>query len=229
MAEATPWIPVAITVTGGYLAWFGVHYWRSAVKWPSDPVKAVLTGKGIPDNTKTQPAIPQVSDAQRLANPQLGAYQTGPAVPGDTQAAFGQAIAQHALQYEGAGYVWGGDASVIGKWDCSSFASKVLGQDMGMTLPGGGRWGDPGYPPHDHGPGSTQFMLYGTGVTLDQVQPGDLIVSTEHIGICIGPGQMISAEDPQDGTRIGTFPAGFPAGPPVYRRPTATATPMQVA
>ena len=87
MAEATPWIPVAITVTGGYLAWFGVHYWRSAVKWPSDPVKAVLTGKGIPDNTKTIPqaAAPGNQPVQggtltpnQLNHPQLGAYQTVP-------------------------------------------------------------------------------------------------------------------------------------------------------
>lgn len=42
-------VPLAVTVAGMYVMWFGVHYWRdSGTKWPSDPVKAVLTGKAIP-------------------------------------------------------------------------------------------------------------------------------------------------------------------------------------
>jgi Lysozyme like domain len=43
-----PVIPLAMLTIGGYLAWFGIHYWRSDVTWPSDPVKAVLTGKPAP-------------------------------------------------------------------------------------------------------------------------------------------------------------------------------------
>lgn len=57
MADA-PWIPVALTLSGAYLAWFGVHYWRSDIKWPSDPVKATLTGKPLPSGTRTSPAHP---------------------------------------------------------------------------------------------------------------------------------------------------------------------------
>jgi cell wall-associated NlpC family hydrolase len=210
---STPVIPVAVVVGGAYLAWFGVHYWRTDVAWPSDPVKAVLTGQPLPAVTKDDSALlttsvlgPGLSIAQEATA--AGAVGTGP----------GADIAHDALKYQGAGYVYGGKADVPGNWDCSSFVSKVLGQDFGMMLPGGGKWGDPGYPPNSHGPGSTAYMLYGTGITLAQIMPGDLIVSTGHIGICIGNGEMISAEDPQYGTRIGTFPAGFPEGPPVYRR-----------
>ena len=43
-----PIIPVTLMVFGGYLAWFGVHYWGSDTKWPTDPIKAILTGKPIP-------------------------------------------------------------------------------------------------------------------------------------------------------------------------------------
>lgn len=43
-----PVIPVAVIGIGAYLAWFGVHYWGSDTKWPSDPVKDVLQGKGLP-------------------------------------------------------------------------------------------------------------------------------------------------------------------------------------
>jgi Lysozyme like domain len=52
-----PILPISLLVAGGYLAWFGVHYWRSAnVKWPTDPVKAVLTGQAVPANTPSTTA-----------------------------------------------------------------------------------------------------------------------------------------------------------------------------
>ncbi len=212
---AAPTVPVALVVAGAYLSWFGVHYWRTDVTWPSDPVKAVLTGKPLPVGNKSSGAELTTS----VVGPGLSILNNVTSSGADlTGTGIGDRIAKAALQYQGTGYVWGGDASAPGKWDCSSFVSKVLGQDLGLSLPGGGKWGDPGYPPGSHGPGSTQYMLYGQGVSLADVQPGDLIVSTEHIGIAIGNGQMISAEDPADGTKIGTFPTGFPAGPPVYRR-----------
>ena len=52
----SPVIPLAIIGTGMYLAWFGVHYWRSDVKYPTDPLKAVLQGKGLPSNAGTPTA-----------------------------------------------------------------------------------------------------------------------------------------------------------------------------
>lgn len=45
---AAPVIPVVLIGIGAYLAWFGIHYWGSDTRWPSDPVKAVLQGKAIP-------------------------------------------------------------------------------------------------------------------------------------------------------------------------------------
>jgi hypothetical protein len=46
-----PLFPVILIISGGYLAWFGIHYWRSDVKYPTTPVKAVLTGNGVPAAT----------------------------------------------------------------------------------------------------------------------------------------------------------------------------------
>lgn len=206
-----PVIPLVILGTGMYLTWFGVHYWRSDTRWPTDPVKAVLTGKPVPGQSSAPPESAELTaDIQAFGG---GSGSSGTAAAGAT----GSSIADDALKYKGAGYVWGGNASSTGNWDCSSFVSYVLGHDLGLPLPGG-HWGDPGFPPHAHGPTTVQYMLYGTGINLKDVQAGDLIVSTEHMGIAISPTQMISAQDPQLGTGTGTFPAGFPGGPPVYRR-----------
>jgi hypothetical protein len=52
-----PLIPVTMMMVGGYVAWFAVHYWRSKdVLWPTDPIKSLATGKGLPGKTNTSTA-----------------------------------------------------------------------------------------------------------------------------------------------------------------------------
>lgn len=217
-------IPIALVGIGGYLLWFAIHYWARG-GWPTTPVKSVLQGKGVPSaQTTTTTSLSSDVQAEEVAVDSWSTssdkggsgsgIQTAAAV-----SATGSAISDDALKYKGQGYVWGGNASSPGDWDCSSFVSYVLGHDLGHALPGG-KWGDPGFPPNSHGPTTVQYMLFGTGINLSQVQAGDLVVSTEHIGIAISPTQMISAQDPQLGTNIGNFPGGFPSGPPIYRRVT---------
>lgn len=46
-----PLIPLVVLGIGGYLAWFGIHYWRSDVKYPTTPLKSVLQGNGITATT----------------------------------------------------------------------------------------------------------------------------------------------------------------------------------
>ena len=55
-AGDAPVVPILLVAFGAYLTWFGVHYWRTDTAWPSDPLKAVLTGKPIP--------VPQRTSAQ---------------------------------------------------------------------------------------------------------------------------------------------------------------------
>jgi hypothetical protein len=63
---------------GGYLVWFGVHYWRSDTAWPTDPLKAVLTGRPlpVPDRSADEAALQGLSDA---AQAYAGASATGSA------------------------------------------------------------------------------------------------------------------------------------------------------
>ena len=85
-----PVLPVVIMGFGAYVAWFGVHYWRSDTAWPSDPIKAVLTGKPIPtpDRSADEAAIKGIvaSETARLAPagtpPTLASPSTG--TGGDT-------------------------------------------------------------------------------------------------------------------------------------------------
>jgi hypothetical protein len=72
-----PIIPIILIGIGAYLAWFAIHYWDSSTKWPTDPVKAVLTGKPLPTSSGQTPAASD-PNAQQTAEAG-GAANTGPA------------------------------------------------------------------------------------------------------------------------------------------------------
>ncbi len=222
-----PVVPVMIMVFGGYLCWFGVHYWRSDTPYPTDPLKAVLTGKEIPkpDRSAATAAVKGIeASAAAAATASAGAGisngVTGPAA-GTQATGGGNQIAAASLRYIGASYVYGGKADRVGNWDCSSFTSFVLGHDLGYKLPGG-KWGDPGFPPHAHGPATGNYMLFGQPVTRAQAQKGDLIVSSEHMGIVVDPAAQtyMSAKTTVLGTGVGSYAGSFPGGSPVFRRVT---------
>lgn len=210
--EGSPVLPVALMLIGGYLVWFGVHYWRSDVKWPTDPVKAILTGKPLPAATNTSDDDTVVYYGKVLQK----APEVGAEAPGSTQVgggAVGSAagialgdnkISNDAMRYIGAGYQYGGNASAIGRWDCSSFVSYVLGHDLGIPLPGG-KWGDPGFPPHAHGPTTLQYLVYGSALNRADVKPGDLVVWQTHMGIAISPTQIVAARTTASGTGLSTI------------------------
>jgi len=62
-----PIIPILLILIGGYLTWFGVHYWRRDITWPSDPVKSVLQGKGLPPQGPITTSADILSTAQQSA------------------------------------------------------------------------------------------------------------------------------------------------------------------
>lgn len=140
----------------------------------------------------------------------------------------GARIARAAERYEGQGYVYGGNASSPGDWDCSSFVSYVLGHDLGMALPGG-RWGAAGFPPGAHGPVVATYATWTGAQTVGTPAAGDLCIwvglgPDGHIGIAVSGDEMVSALNPSAGVArtpiIGTGPAGAPL---IYRRVTGLA------
>lgn len=152
-----------------------------------------------------------------------------PSVRGAAGRVSGALIVGYALRFRGQGYVFGGPGWPPGNWDCSSFASTVLGRGGGLRLPGGGRWGDAGYPPHTHGPVVLDYASWAGAQTVPRGLPGDIVVwpgalAGGHMGIVTGPGQMISALNPQLGTIVTPIAGYGPAGiTPVYRRLTGVA------
>ena len=104
-------------------------------------------------------------------------------------ASNGQAIVDYACQFIGNPYVWGVTSLTDGA-DCSGFVQSVFAH-FGISLPR-----------------TTYDQIYaGVEVSYDQAMPGDLICYDGHIGIYIGNGQIVNAQNPEQG--IGISPATY--------------------
>jgi hypothetical protein len=90
-----PIIPVLLIGIGGYLAWFlGVHYWRQDLKWPSDPIKAALQGKGLPPSTPPPAVSASLAADVSAAGGTTGAAAGGSAYQGSLPAGSAQNTAK---------------------------------------------------------------------------------------------------------------------------------------
>lgn len=86
---SAPVLPLILLGTGLYLAWFGVHYFKhtradGSTLWPSDPIKAVLQGKGSVQTASSTAAAETALDA---ASGNAGAVGNAAASGADTAAA----------------------------------------------------------------------------------------------------------------------------------------------
>lgn len=114
LAGDAPIIPVLLLITGGYLAWFAIHYWKDTkTLWPSTPIKDILQGKGLPTPTRenTTAEIDQavITARSTITAPTPSGSQTLPIgdLGGTGTGAQNQAIGQ--LMAAAAPYNWGGD------------------------------------------------------------------------------------------------------------------------
>ncbi len=98
----------------------------------------------------------------------------------------GSAVANYAVQFVGNPYVYGGTSLTNGA-DCSGFVMSVYRQ-FGVSLP------------HS----SSALRSSGYGVSQGEMQPGDIVCYSGHVGIYIGNGQIVHASNARDGIKIST-------------------------
>jgi cell wall-associated NlpC family hydrolase len=185
-------IAVAYSVVGGVLLYSGVKGAKI-----TDTVGAALSG----DFTTLNAAKP--SEPITAQNDSGSTPSTAPATPAGGSA-NGQQILGDAMKYNGHKYVFGGASNPTTGWDCSSFASYVLGHDLNMTLPGNKSWAALTNSGKSHGPVADEFAhtpgFKKVGTDPTKGQPGDLLVWTGHVGFSTGNGGMFSAFTTQQGT-----------------------------
>lgn len=139
-----------------------------------------------PAAPETQPAAPAPAPETQPAAPetQPAAPETQPAAPAPAPSGNGQSIVDYAMQWVGqCNYVWGGtNLTPGGGVDCSGFTMNVYAA-FGISLP------------HYSG----EQINYGQAVSYEQLQPGDLICFSGHVGIYIGGGMMVHAASAERG------------------------------
>lgn len=139
-----------------------------------------------PAAPETQPAAPETQPAAPAPAPetQPAAPETQPAAPAPAPSGNGQSIVDYAMQWVGqCNYVWGGtNLTPGGGVDCSGFTMNVYAA-FGISLP--------------HYSGAQ--INYGQAVSYEQLQPGDLICFSGHVGIYIGGGMMVHAASAERG------------------------------
>ena len=152
---------------------------------PAAPAPAPETQPAAPE---TQPAAPETQPAAPETQPAAPAPapETQPAAPAPAPAPSGngQSIVDYAMQWVGqCNYVWGGtNLTPGGGVDCSGFTMNVYAA-FGISLP------------HYSG----EQINYGQAVSYEQLQPGDLICFSGHVGIYIGGGMMVHAASAERG------------------------------
>jgi cell wall-associated NlpC family hydrolase len=127
-------------------------------------------------------------------------------------------IAQDAMRYIGSGYVWGGaPGNGSGNWDCSSFCNAVIGRDLGLAIP---LYKAGAYHGQSHGPPTGVWLVWSGAFTIKKqdMAPGDLAIWQTHMGIIVGPNEMISALDQKDGVKRTTISGGAPFGEILFVR-----------
>lgn len=152
---------------------------------PAAPAPAPETQPAAPETQPAAPA-PETQPAAPAPAPetQPAAPETQPAAPAPAPSGNGQSIVDYAMQWVGqCNYVWGGtNLTPGGGVDCSGFTMNVYAA-FGISLP------------HYSG----EQINYGQAVSYEQLQPGDLICFSGHVGIYIGGGMMVHAASAERG------------------------------
>ncbi len=100
----------------------------------------------------------------------------------------GSAVANYACQFVGNPYVYGGSSLTNGA-DCSGFVMAVYAA-FGVGLP------------------HSSSALAGVGYGVSDMQPGDIICYSGHVGIYIGNNTIVHASTPEGGIKY-TSPANY--------------------
>ena len=153
----------------------------------SQPAKETTTEAPVTEAPSTEaPKKETVKETEVVVKEETTATEV---VEQETSSGSGQAIADYAVQFVGNPYVYGGTSLTDGA-DCSGFVQSVyahFGYSLSRTA--ASQAGD------------------GTAVSLDNLQPGDLIFyhGYGHVAIYIGGGQVVHASNPQSGIKISAY------------------------
>jgi cell wall-associated NlpC family hydrolase len=172
-------LALAAIGAGSLFVWSGIKGWSVTAT-----LGDVITGKR-----------PRQSSIYALSTPEGQSSGIG--------GATGSAISDAAVQYQGHAYLYGGapGKDAQNPWDCSSFCNWIIGHKLGGTIPG---YGPGKYDGSIHGPPTGSWAIWPGlhRISRSELQAGDLIVWSGHMGIAVSNDHMVSALNPIARTKI---------------------------
>jgi cell wall-associated NlpC family hydrolase len=157
-----------------------------------EAIRAEQRRTAASSQTRTQTQNSTNNTSKSNSNNNTSANTSSNIKAASTSSSTRNKIVEYALRFQGNPYVWGGTSLTNGA-DCSGFTQSVF-RDNGISIPRTSR---------------TQ-ALGGRRISIDEMQPGDLIFyakdgTINHVGIYIGNGKIIAASSPKSGIKISSY------------------------
>lgn len=204
-STATPVVAQARTgallyTIGFNCGWYKVIYNGVTAYIRSDLVSLTASSFGTEQDEVSYREPDSESGSADADTDDFYAGEAGTTTPEDTEptASAGEIIAATAQEYLGCDYIYGGSSP--SGFDCSGFTQYVMGL-CGYSI--------------NRGAGGQ--VNNGVSVAQSELQPGDLVFFSEnftiddvsHVGLYIGNGQFIHAENPRTGVIITSMDASW--------------------
>lgn len=191
LGEEDNWTKVKINGITGYIASKYISDSRLEVtSRGAEDTRQPATGATTTQETTNNQTTPQATTpktsttASSISKVQTSTTNTNKSTSTSTSSGNGDAVVAYAKQYLGSKYVSGGSSPSTG-FDCSGFTSYVykhFGKSLSRT--------------------SSGQRSNGTQVSKSNLQKGDIVCFTGHVGIYIGNNKFIHAANPRKGVVI---------------------------
>ena len=153
---------------------------RKTQKEAAGKAQAEAAGKAQEETAKTAAQQSSEKTQQQTQNAQQAQQKKDKVTQ---TVSNGQAVVNYAARFVGNPYVYGGSSLTNGA-DCSGFVMSVY-QAFGISLP------------HS----SSALRSVGYGVSLSEIQPGDIVCYSGHVGIYAGNNTLLHASSPSTGIK----------------------------